>query len=168
MQKNTGRTHFKKGYTPWNKGLKGYHAGNKYRVGTIPWNKGKKGLQVAWNKGLGKPKIKKIKVKKTIEELLARKRFRNQRYKANKRRAIGSHTFNEWIVLKYSFKNLCLCCKRQEPKIKLTEDHIIPLSMSGTDYIDNIQPLCIECNTRKHARYIDYRNSSNFNYQFMN
>jgi len=33
---------FKRGITPWNKGLKGL----------VPWNKNKKGLQVGWSKGL--------------------------------------------------------------------------------------------------------------------
>lgn len=43
-RRNTGRTHFKKGFTPWNKGKKG--------VMPTPWNKGTKGVMKAWNKGL--------------------------------------------------------------------------------------------------------------------
>lgn len=35
---------FKKGHTPWNKGLKGTHfsKGTEFKKGQIPWNKGKK------------------------------------------------------------------------------------------------------------------------------
>lgn len=47
--RNTGKTHFTKGVTPWNKGLKD--------VMPEPWNKGTKGLVEAWNKGKKVPQI---------------------------------------------------------------------------------------------------------------
>ena len=66
------------------------------------------------------------------------------------------HTFGEWELLKKQYGYMCPCCKRVESEIKLTEDHIIPLSKGGSDYIENIQPLCMHCNAVKHTRIIKY------------
>ncbi len=137
----------KKGIPSPKKGIRsGIVPRSDFKAGYTPWNK----------KNFIAKIIKHKRILKSKDELLAKKRFRNQRYKASKIHAIGHHTFDEWLGLKLMYKNMCLCCKQQEPDIKLTEDHIVPLSMGGTDDISNIQPLCVSCNTRKHARIISY------------
>lgn len=156
---------FQKGYTPWNKGvclssvhkqkIREAHLANSVLMSKA----GKLGAKKRWD---GHVKVVKVKTNSfwtiTRDPLLQlqKKRFRNQRYKASKRMAEGNHTFNEWIELKSRYMNICLCCKKMEPEIKLTEDHIIPLSMGGSDFIENIQPLCVSCNTRKNAKALSF------------
>ena len=74
--------------------------------------------------------------------------YRRQRHYFE-RNAIGSHTFGEWETLKAQYDWICQMCGRKEPNIKLTEDHIIPLSKGGSNNIENIQPLCGSCNSKK-------------------
>lgn len=68
----------------------------------------------------------------------------------------GCHTYDEWEALKLHYGYECPCCKKREPEIKLTEDHIVPVSKGGTDNIENIQPLCLLCNIRKHTKVVKY------------
>lgn len=64
----------------------------------------------------------------------------------------------DWILLKRKYGNKCLKCGRKEPEITLTKDHVIPINIGGKDNIDNIQPLCWECNQAKGGEStIDYR-----------
>lgn len=73
------------------------------------------------------------------------------RYRARKKNAEGSHTLKEWENLKLLFDNKCAICKESK---KLTKDHIMPLSKGGSDFISNIQPLCRNCNSKKHTKIL--------------
>ncbi len=82
--------------------------------------------------------------------------WQKNRWHHRKRAAEGDFTFKDWEELKRKHNYACLCCKKVEPSIKLTQDHIIPLSKSGTNYIGNIQPLCKSCNCKKLTKIITY------------
>ena len=69
----------------------------------------------------------------------------------------GTHTLQEWQELKKFYNYMCLCCKLFEPEIKLTEDHVTPVSLGGNDNIGNIQPLCQSCNSIKFTKNTDFR-----------
>ncbi len=82
---------------------------------------------------------------KNIEKIRHLKMVRYFREKSSE----GSHTKKEWEELKNKFHHKCAICK--EDKI-LERDHIIPLSKGGSSYIENIQPLCKSCNSKKHVK----------------
>uniref|UniRef100_A0A6M3IY00 Putative homing endonuclease n=1 Tax=viral metagenome TaxID=1070528 RepID=A0A6M3IY00_9ZZZZ len=71
--------------------------------------------------------------------------LKSRRY-AREQGAVGFHILEDWNNLKVEFDNRCAFCRK---KTKLTKDHIIPLSEGGTDWIENIQPLCKSCNSKK-------------------
>ena len=83
-----------------------------------------------------------------------------RRYRARRFGAEGSHTEAEWLMLKEQYSCRCLSCGKPEVERPLTRDHVIPLSKGGNDAIDNIQPLCLPCNSRKGTKATDYRQAS--------
>lgn len=89
------------------------------------------------------------------------KKHRKERNLKNRMRwhnlkLIGSHTLGEWETLKAQYNWTCPSCGKKEPEIKLTEDHIIPISRGGSNNIENIQPLCGPCNSKKYTNIIRY------------
>ena len=126
-------------------------------LGRIPWNRGKKYST-------------EMKAKLNLSGLINTKGKLNPRWKGgyenrlrlNRKRRIqklgngGFHTLGEWELLKKQYDHTCPSCGKSEPKITLSEDHIIPLSKGGSDNIENIQPLCRSCNSRKYDKIIKY------------
>jgi 5-methylcytosine-specific restriction endonuclease McrA len=68
---------------------------------------------------------------------------------------VGTHTQQEWAALCEQHGNRCACCG--QAGVPLTRDHVKPIRFGGTDFIDNIQPLCRTCNAAKGSKHIDYR-----------
>lgn len=80
--------------------------------------------------------------------------IREQKRRALKKGSGGSFSLIEWRELCERFGNKCLaCCQSQ----KLTVDHVIPISKGGSNFIENIQPLCMKCNLEKGTQSTDYR-----------
>ena len=76
--------------------------------------------------------------------------FTKKQRELKKKEIVGSHTQGEWEMLKAQYNWICPSCGKSEPEIKLTEDHIIPISKGGSNNIENIQPLCKNCNCKKY------------------
>lgn len=68
----------------------------------------------------------------------------------------GSYTNDQWLKLLGLCDNRCVACGSTE---NIQRDHIIPLTWEGaTNYIENLQPLCFNCNSTKQDLYAaDYR-----------
>ena len=161
-----------KGHIPWNKGLKlGSNPEHSKRMkGRKLSEEHKRKISIA-HKGKPKPWISGEKHYNWKGGITKNKSEYRKTYYANnrvavinyvhKRRALklsvgGEHSVEEWETLKKKYNFMCLCCKKREPEIALTQDHIIPLSKGGNDYISNIQPLCLSCNCRKNVKQTNY------------
>ena len=84
-----------------------------------------------------------------IEDTLLHEWKGKYRYQGGKRHRYvkREHTEQEWQQKIVEYNYSCAYCGVKPSKI--TKDHIIPISKSGTDNIINIQPLCISCNAKK-------------------
>lgn len=80
------------------------------------------------------------------------------KYRTNKASGGGAYSAAEWKSLIEHYGGKCLCCGRDD--VKLTADHVVPVSKGGSSNIDNIQPLCQSCNSKKKDKVIDYRPGS--------
>lgn len=67
-------------------------------------------------------------------------------YRVIRSTAQGGYTKAEWEEKKREYSNCCAYCGSSK---KLTVDHIVPISHSGSNYISNIVPACKSCNCSK-------------------
>jgi len=99
-------------------------------------------------------------VKKTAREWFQANPDKKRAYNA-KRRTLkagngGSYTDAELKALYAQYGNQCIGPGPHEGP--LCADHVIPVGEpDSTSNIDNIQPLCRSCNSRKGTKMIDYR-----------
>ena len=80
----------------------------------------------------------------------------NRERKARQEGIEGVYTLAQWERLCSFFEGVCPACGKQ---VDLTIDHIIPVTWpEATNWIDNIQPLCLSCNCSKNdVCAVDYR-----------
>jgi 5-methylcytosine-specific restriction endonuclease McrA len=71
--------------------------------------------------------------------------------------APGGHSEREWREIVARYGGRCLRCGVAGSVVTLSKDHVTPLSVGGTNYASNLQPLCIPCNSWKGNREIDFR-----------
>lgn len=71
-----------------------------------------------------------------------------RRFWMRRARRLGTHSRDQWIDLRDRIGQ-CLGCGSKDRQ--LTKDHITPVSRGGCDCIQNIQPLCHSCNSKKGA-----------------
>ena len=87
-------------------------------------------------------------------------RLNHKKYKHVRRaREVNANGFfdpAEFLSLVERLENKCPGCGIWFESKDFTIDHIVPLSKGGTNFIQNIQPLCMRCNVRKNARTINF------------
>ena len=96
------------------------------------------------------------KYRQTDKYKIIHKQSDSNRY-ALRKGANGKFTLKEFYsLLKSKFDNKCNICSCEFNKDNIaTIDHIIPLTKNGSNNIENIQPLCKSCNSRKFNKLLD-------------
>lgn len=75
---------------------------------------------------------------------------RNRRAKL--KGSVGTHTIDDVLALMKAQRGMCVYCKTDIRK-KYHVDHILPVSLGGSNDRTNIQLLCPSCNLKKRAKH---------------
>lgn len=70
------------------------------------------------------------------------------RYNTRKKLLPATLTLEQWEAIKRFYNNCCAYCGRKF--VKLTQDHLIPVSKGGPYTAQNIVPACRSCNSKKY------------------
>lgn len=65
-------------------------------------------------------------------------------------RAIATHKPSEWWAKVRSLPKICRYCDTALNQFNMVKDHMIAVEAGGSDGLDNVQPICWECNMEKH------------------
>lgn len=82
---------------------------------------------------------------------IAESKARDAKWRAKNLGLTMHFSADQFIALIQNYPRCAECGSDQF----LTPDHIVPLKNGGTNLIDNIQPLCFFCNSRKAHRSLD-------------
>lgn len=84
--------------------------------------------------------------------------------RARRNNADGKTTLKQWLMIVdyYCSNKKCISCGKlynnEIQRDKITVDHIVPINKNGTNWPDNLQPICYSCNASKSDNIIiDYR-----------
>jgi hypothetical protein len=81
-----------------------------------------------------------------------KQRHRVGRYRARKMAAMGSHSFEQWMIVVRAHSWRCFYCGKKLNRKTLTKDHCNPRSKGGSDLVRNLVPACKACNSGKAHR----------------
>lgn len=134
--RNSGRTRFKKGHTPWCTGKKLSYNPHPKMKGFIPWNKDTKGIMpIPWNKGIKWPEM-------SGENHPC---WKGGTYEKDRKIDMGRKNYREWRKAVFQKDNCeCIWCGSTE---NLNADHIKPYALyPELRYeISNGRVLCETC-----------------------
>ncbi len=90
------------------------------------------------------------------------KHYANNYYKIKQLDYIEPRTIAQRFISKKNIRAFIFkrdkACLKCGTNLRLTLDHIIPISKGGENKISNLQTLCVSCNSIKRDTYKDYRN----------
>ena len=95
----------------------------------------------------------KISLKRYRESDFGRLRRKERKYN-RKQSGGGQIDLRAWNAKMQTLGHVCQICQKKLDSKSVTIDHIFPLSKGGTNKIDNLQPLCMPCNSRKGAKIL--------------